>query len=166
MTVLFLPIALAFLVGMVRSLDFPIYEILLMLLFFALAIVPAYTTFSSRRKFTDYIRYAASSGELQVLLNDFTYGQSLADDNIRLGEKYIFCRKKGRPLGYNEITKVYQAIQKTNSAENRRTLEAVLTNGKTYVLCELKKHGGSDRDVSKILGYIQQKNPNVHLGYK
>ena len=50
--------------------------------------------------------------------------------------------------------------------EDSRHLEAVLTNGTTCILCDLKTGGKSDEDVSKIMGYIRQQNPRVHLGYK
>lgn len=121
---------------------------------------------SSSKKFKAYIQEIESTGELQVLLADFSHSCSMVGDNVRLGEKFIFGKKKERPVGYNEISRVYENIHKTNSVEDGRHLEAVLTNGKTCVLCELKKGGQSDADVSKIMGYIRQQNPNVHLGYK
>ena len=79
---------------------------------------------------------------------------------------YIFGKKKGRPVSYGEIVKVYQHIHKRNFIENSRQLHAVVNGGSICTLCDLKLHGKSDEDVAKIMGYIRYKNPNVHLGYK
>ena len=121
---------------------------------------------SSSKKFQAYIQEIESSGELYLLLADFSHSYSMVDDNVRIGEKYIFGKKAGRPASYNDISKVYQSVHKTNFVEDRRHLEAVLTNGKICTLCNLKTGGESDEDVSKIMGYIRYKNTSVHLGYK
>lgn len=120
---------------------------------------------SSSQKFAAYIQDAESSGKLQELLNDFSRSYSMVGDNIRLGSKYIYGKKKGRPVSYSEIRKVYQYRHRTNFVEDYRQLQAVVNDGSTHILCDLKLRGKSDEDVAKIMGFIYHQNPNVHLGY-
>lgn len=146
--------------------DYSFVGVLLSLLFLGTGIATIWYGISSSKKFQTYIQEMESSGKLQLLLADFSRSCSMIGDNVRVGEKYIFGKKKGRPVSYNDISKVYQNIHKTNFVEDSRYLEAVLTNGTTCILCDLKTGGKSDEDVSKIMGYIRQQNPRVHLGYK
>lgn len=120
----------------------------------------------SSKKFTDYIRNAETSGEMGIILGDFSQSYSMVKDNIRLGRRYIFGKKQGRPVKYSEITKVYQSIHKTNFVEDSRQLNAVLSDGETRTLCNLMIRGKSDEDLARIMGFIQHQNPGVHLGYK
>ena len=121
-------------------------------------------------KYTARIKEAELSGELETILSDFSRSRPMVIDKIRLGEKYIYGKKKGSPVSYSEIVKVYQSIHGTRSLgktfENERRLNAVLSDGSTRKLCNLMLWGDSDEDVGKIMAYIQQKNPSVHLGYK
>lgn len=144
----------------------PVLSTLMCLFLAGVGIWVIWADISSVRKFKAYIQQAETSGELQVLLADFSRSCSMVGDNIRLGEKYIFGKKKGRPVSYGEIVKVYQHIHKRNFIENSRQLHAVVNGGSICTLCDLKLHGKSDEDVAKIMGYIRYKNPNVHLGYK
>lgn len=139
--------------------------VVLSLFFAGSGILVIWSGHSSSQKFAAYIQDAESSGKLQELLNDFSHSYSMVGDNIRLGSKYIYGKKKGRPVSYNEIRKVYQYRHKTNFVEDYRQLQAVVTDGSTRVLCDLKLGGKSDEDVAKIMGFIYHQNPNVHLGY-
>lgn len=120
----------------------------------------------SSKKFTDYIQNAETSGEMGMILGDFSQSYSMVKDNIRIGRRYIFGKKQGRPVKYSEITKVYQSIHKTNFVEDSRQLNAVLSDGETRTLCNLMIRGKSDEDLARIMGFIQHQNPGVHLGYK
>ena len=146
--------------------DYSFVGVILSILFLGAGIGIIWQGISSSKKFQASIQEMGSTGELQLLLADFSRSCSMVGDNVRVGERYIFGKKKGYPVSYNDISKVYQSIHKTNFIEDSRSLEAVLTNGKVCTLCDLKTGGKSDEDVSKIMGYIRQQNPRVHLGYK
>ena len=134
--------------------------------FIVLGIFLIYLTINASKKFKSDIQKAEESGEMNWILNDFFQSYPLVDDNIRLGQVYIFGKKKGYPIRYSEIKKVYQYVRKRNFIESSRELRADLHSGQTIPLCDLKLRGKSDEDVARIMGFIRHKNPHVHLGYK
>lgn len=115
------------------------------------------------RDYNNYLAAAEASGEMQAIVNDFAGSKSMHYDSIRLGESYIFTRKRGRPVQYAELRKVYVNITKTNGIETSRSLIGVATDGKNHILCDnLSKKDG---DAEQIMAHIRYKNPHVQLGY-
>lgn len=106
------------------------------------------------------------SGEIQRVVADFATALPLVKDQVRIGQHYIFGKKKNRIVRYEEIRQVYQHITRTYFIETERCLKYVDSRGKTRVLCNLLDRGKSDEDVMRIMLVIQAKNPGVKLGYK
>ena len=106
------------------------------------------------------------SGELPAILADFSQSYSLVDGKVRLGQRYVFGRKTGALVRYEDIQKIYQYIQRYMFIETYRDLRYVNPKGKVKSLCQLKRGKKSQDDVLKIMGFIQKKNPSVHLGYR
>lgn len=114
-----------------------------------------------------FLSVAASTGELQRMLNDFANSQSLADDRIRLGSEYIFGKQTGRPISYAELRKVYPYV--VTGSGCARYLKGVTADGQEHMLCEFivrRSQKDPHPDESYIYQVIVTRNPNVYLGYK
>lgn len=107
-----------------------------------------------------------STGELDRVLQDFAAGQSVFDDNLRVGNYYLFGKKHGGVVRYGEIKQIYQHIQRTYFIETARSLQFVDVNGKTRVLCKLPLWDKAKTQVLQVMAFVQSKNPTVKLGYK
>lgn len=134
--------------------------------FTALGVVVIYSSLSASGNLKSFLKMMESNGTMPALLEDFSHSRSMANDKVRLGDKYIFGRKTGRPVGYEEIVRVYQHVHKQDSKENYRQLMAVLKDGKTRILCDLSLGNQGESDASGIMRIIRQQNPTVFLGYK
>jgi len=122
---------------------------------------------SNKSTLNKYLSIAASTGELQRILNDFAASQSLADDRIRLGSEYIFGRKMGRPISYSELRKVYPFI--VTGTTCARYLKGVTADGQEHIICEFIVRGSQKTphpDENAIYQHILSKNPHIYLGYK
>ena len=122
---------------------------------------------TGKSSYKKYLDTAASTGELQRMLNDFASSKSLADDRIRLGAEYIYGKKMGRPLSYSELRKVYPYV--VTGSGCARFLKGITADGQEHNLCEfIVKTSQKDPhpDESYIYQVILSKNPNVYLGYK
>lgn len=122
---------------------------------------------SGNGSYKKFLSNAASTGELQRILNDFANGNIMADDRIRLGSEYIFGRKMGRPISYAELRKVYPHV--FTGTSNSRYLKGVTADGQEHMLCEFIVKGSPKNphpDENAIYQYIFTRNPNIHLGYK
>lgn len=125
-----------------------------------------YTGFGSRKSMDKLINEMTASGEIHAVLQDFSTATSLVNDKIRLGETYVFGKKKDNIVRYTDIRKLYQSIKKRNFVESSRTLDYVGADGNIHTLCDLYLKGKSDEDAAKIMLIVKTKNPNVQLGYK
>lgn len=125
-----------------------------------------YSSLGSRKTMEKCMEELTASGELHAVLQDFSAATSLVNDKIRLGNTYVFGKKKDVVVRYTDIRKLYQSIKKKNFVENSRTLDYVGADGKTHTLCDLLLKGKSDEDMAKIMMVVKSKNPGVHLGYK
>lgn len=154
------------LVGGILSLATPL-GIVLSLLFIAGGICMISYGAKGNSTYKKFLSVAASTGELQRILNDFANSQSLADDRIRLGSEYIFGKNMGRPISYSELRKVYPYI--VTGTGCARYLKGVTADGAEHMLCEFyvrTSQKDQHPDESYIYQVIVNKNPNVYLGYK
>lgn len=122
---------------------------------------------NSNSNYKKFLSITASTGELEKILNDFANSRSMADDRIRLGSEYIFGRKRGRPISYAELRKVYPYIVSGTSCA--RYLKGVTADGAEHILCEFIVRNSQKTphpDENAIYQHILSRNPNVYLGYK
>ena len=101
----------------------------------------------------------------QEIEADYQSAISVMKNTLRFGENWIFVRNREQLLQYQEITKIYQYIHKTNFAEDERALKYINAAGKECVLCKLQLNGKSDEDVKQILTILLAKNPYIEIGY-
>lgn len=112
------------------------------------------------------VKELEARGELERVLADFGSGRFFAKDKIRVGNFYLFGKKKGQVVRYEDIRQIYQSIRKRNGAEVSRTLQYVNTQGKTLTLCDLQLREKSNDDMMQIMMIIKARNPSVKLGYQ
>lgn len=121
---------------------------------------------SSSNDVEKLVRELEAKGELERVLADFEGGKSFVKDKIRVGNSYLFGKRKGQIVRYEDIRQIYQSIRKRNGAETSRTLQYVNAQGKTLTLCDLQLREKSNEDMMKIMMIIKAKNPAVKLGYQ
>ena len=137
------------------------------LLMIVTAVIIFFSDLSGNGTYKKFLSTAASTGELQRILNDFAASQSMADDRIRLGAEYIFGRKMGRPISYAELRKVYPFI--VTGASCARYLKGITADGQEHMLCDFIVRGSQKNphpDENAIYQHILSRNPNIYLGYK
>lgn len=132
----------------------------------AMGVIMIWVSVSSRKDYRKHLERLEQTGEIDRVLQDFATAQPLVGGAVRLGQYYIFGKRQGGAVRYEDIRQVYQHIHKRNFVENSRSLRYVNSQGKTKDLCSLALRGKSDQDVMRIMAVIKAKNPSVHLGYR
>lgn len=107
-----------------------------------------------------------STGAMPQLIAEFQSARQMMNDKIRLGNQHIFRKHGGILLKYSDVVQVYQTIRRKNFAETSRTLNAVLKDKKTIVLCDLKVRGKSDEEMKEIIVHMCLRNPAILVGFK
>ena len=97
---------------------------------------------------------------------DFAKATPMRRDRVRFGDEWIFIKGNRMPVRYEEITRVYQYIHRTNFIENERALKYVDSKGKHKKLCNLELRDKSKDEMLKMVEIICTKNPSVQLGYR
>ncbi|MBO7252894.1 MAG: hypothetical protein J6V25_09760 [Oscillospiraceae bacterium] len=140
--------------------------ILVGLIFMALAAYLIYIILRAIFQYPRYIQSLENQNMLPMILQDFCTAQQVYDGNLRFGRYYLYANGLGQVLPYQQITRVYQYIHRTNYIEDRRELRYVDPSGKVGTLCTLKKRGKSDADVHLIVNLLLRKNPSMQVGYQ
>lgn len=106
------------------------------------------------------------NGELEDVLKEFEEGVQVLNDSIRLGNKYAFGKKTGTIIKYEDISRMYQYVYKTNLIESSRTIKIENISKVQRELCRLPLKGTADNEVKEIMMFILAKNPKIEIGYK
>lgn len=112
----------------------------------------------------DLLKSLRKQGILSTVIMDFKHASPCMDNAIKLGSTYLFGENTGTLVKYEEISKIYQWIHKTNFVEDKRELRIVLQSGNTRCLCNLPLKGEADHEVAKICVAVKMKNPSVQIG--
>ena len=130
---------------------FPIFLLLLRVVLFSKR---------SYRKKMDEFESRADYGEI---LRDFERSKSFADDEIRLGTKYIFGSESERVITYDSIASIFQYVHSTNFVEDSRELRANMTNGQSVTICKLPLRKEGEQAFLEIALIMRCLNPDIRI---
>ena len=110
----------------------------------------------------------------QLVEEDFRDATPMMGDRIRLGKLWIYSRHGAHLLGYDDISQVYQHVNRYLFFEMARWLEcrtvtvqsSRFKSKKTLNLCGLKLRGKSDAELLELFRLLESKNPNIKFGYQ
>ncbi|MBQ1546384.1 MAG: hypothetical protein IIZ59_02495 [Clostridia bacterium] len=105
------------------------------------------------------------SGSLDEMFGDFASGGHALNDNMILGQSYVFCKSQGTIITYDSIACVFQQIYKYYGHDHFRLLIAIDRNGKRRYLCKLRRFGEDEKELNTLYSYLQQRQPDIHIGY-
>lgn len=138
---------------------------LMSLLFIGVGGILIWSIFSGNKRQKEFLAYLNSSGQKELLVQDFHQAVTYLNGELKLGTHCIYC-KNCQPRGYEEIKKAYQQINKRNGMESTRYLILEDGSGRQLASASLKLKGKSDEELNVILGYLKMRNPGIHLGYR
>ena len=121
------------------------------LLLMGFAFVPSL----SYRRMTNFLK---RNGLYQEAISDFVSAKSFMNDRIRMGDKYIFCKRKCVILRYFDIRRVFQDFDMKDGQETSRTLNAVDNSGNVWFLCDLETNTDNQPGLREILDFMTSKN--------
>ena len=142
---------------------FPVVTVSLIISAALLCILPIIILIVRRKKL-------AGRDDLDVVLNEFQDAEQMADDRIRLGGTWVFCKGGGMPVPYEDIRSIYKYSHTTIVVfipiNDKKMLKISDTSGKTRNLLNLKWTGLSDQEVLNIVAMIVAHNPAIMIGNK
>lgn len=163
----FVLVALLLVLGLVFGLLVPVEMVVFMALPFevvaAVAAIPAVMNWS---RMSRQLEELEQSGALRSVLRDFAQSESFFKNELRSGDTYLFGKKYGLMVRYNQIEKIYQKVQKRNHVEIGLFLVVKVAGSGARTLCSVSRPWTGGEELKKLFGLIQQKNPNAHLGYR
>ncbi len=117
--------------------------------------------------FRRLIRTLRASGELPVLLADFSCGKHAVNDRLILGTTWAIGRHSGYLAKYSDIESAYQNIITNKGAEASRTL-MIKRRGENAprVLCTLLPGGKSDEELTDIFVFFSERNHEIKFAYE
>ena len=106
------------------------------------------------------INFLRDNGIYQEAVTDFTSAKPFMNDRMRMGDKYLFCKKKCVILRYYDISKVFQEhdFEIENRREIGRTLNAIDVYGNVWFLCNLETNTDNQPGLKEALDFMLSKN--------
>lgn len=97
------------------------------------------------------------------ILDDFCNSRSFADDEIRLGVKYIFANEAEAVWTYDSIASIFQYAHSTNWVEDNRELRANTVDGRRITICKLPLRKEGDQAFFEIAQFMRFRNPAIRI---
>ena len=88
----------------------------------------------------------------------------MIEDSLRLGERYVAGKHGVAMFRYEDITRIYEYVHRTNFAVDTHELRIVDNNGKTLPLCKLPLKV-EQQDILNVFLLMKAKNNKIQLGY-
>lgn len=120
----------------------------------------------SRRKYRSYIRQLSDSGELSRMAEDFFHGTRYWENEIVLGEHYIFAKSRKTVCKYSDIAKIYQRWSNINTMRQSPWwyLRTVTIDGRDLALAKVPYRHSDENFVEFVLPVIleiRSRNPQI-----
>ncbi len=111
------------------------------------------------------IKKLDAQGQLDTAIVDFQNSQGLFGNQIRLGRKYIFTRRRGQIIPCSEVSKVFCVVHRAayGLAEQMRQLRVSTKGGKYYTLCLLATRGKDDDAGQEFVNLLHEVNNQVTI---
>ena len=121
--------------------------------------------FSSTSIENKYFKAIENSSNKDTIISDFEKAVSYADDNIRMGEYYIFKKKYPEFYPYKNITELhYFEHHDIETARIEPGIAIVMTSGKSLTLCDLYCDN-PQMQAQEIFEKVLSINPDVLIKY-
>ncbi len=157
-------------VGVIMALCFSAAEVAFMTIAsYFMDIIGIFFTLSfikEKIKLNKWFKKIELTGQLPNLVQDFNDARSFFDNNLRMGDSYIFGKNSGKAYLYKDIERVWQHIHKTNGSEDGRALYIKTKDSKDSILCNLPTNGSGDFELNTVVRLIMLHNPEVKIGYR
>ncbi len=107
------------------------------------------------------IKELKKTGEIDGVLADFESAEKHLDDEIRIGSKYVFGKKSGRVVKYEEITKVHNFIRNRYGYKRKRFVEIFTLEGIKVKLSKVSDNKESAAEADLVVDRIKERLSNV-----
>ncbi|MBQ3146389.1 MAG: hypothetical protein IJB91_01520 [Oscillospiraceae bacterium] len=95
---------------------------------------------------------------------DFRKAIPKFNDNIRLGNQWLFISNRSKLITFSNITRIYPYVKKSDGFVSERGLKYVDTKGHHHKLCKMGPRNDPAQEIIEIISIIQSKNPSVKIG--
>lgn len=136
-------------------------NIYLCLMVLCVGLFMMWLSFSPFRDYRKMMKFFTDSGIYHEAAADFISAQSFMNDRMRMGNKYIFCRRLCTVIRYNDICRVYQHSFEDEVTERTRELRASDTSGRVWTLCGLKPNTDNQPGLKEAIDFMLSKNSGI-----
>ncbi|MGN1020864.1 MAG: DUF6709 family protein [Aristaeellaceae bacterium] len=116
------------------------------------------------KRWKKFMQALQTSTDAEQMLKDFEEGAQLLNDSLRMGERYVAGKRGVIMYRYEEITRVYEYVHKTNGGVDTHELRIVDKEGITRILCKLPMRC-SQEDMTRMFLFMKLRNKQIICGY-
>ncbi|MBR4071929.1 MAG: hypothetical protein IKK26_05185 [Clostridia bacterium] len=114
-------------------------------------------------KFLSQIRYLKSRKEFDSILEDFESAKDYMDGQLRIGNKYIFGKKSGSLVSYDDIKKIHHFSRKKYGYRKKRFIEVFTLEGEKIKLSKVNDTNEAIKQSEIVLGIVKELAPKAEV---
>lgn len=138
-------------------------NIIIMLLLFLLAAFDFIPDIVKISRFLSQVRYLKSRNEIEDILKDFESSEEHMEGQLRLGKKYIFGKKSGYILKYDNMKKLHHFIRRKYGHKRKRFVEAFSFEGDKIKLCKVNDTEKMLKEAEQIMYIVNEFAPKAEI---
>ena len=140
-------------------------NVYLCLLILCIGLLLMWLAISPFRDYRKMMKFFTDGGIYHEATADFLSAQSFMNDNMRMGNKYIFSRRLCTVIRYGDIRRLYQSGYEANGAERARELKAVDISGQNWHLCVLTPDTDNQPGLKEAVDFMLSKNSRIVIDF-
>jgi hypothetical protein len=112
-------------------------------------------------RFLSQINYLKGRKEMDSILADFDCASEHMDGQLKIGKKYIFGKKSGYVLSYDDMKKLHHFIRKKYG--RKRFIEAFSLEGNKIKLCKVNDTEKMLMEAEKVMAIVKELVPEAEI---
>ncbi|MBQ7835703.1 MAG: hypothetical protein IJ389_00430 [Clostridia bacterium] len=137
-----------------------------MAVFIALAVIEFIPDAAKIIRFFSAVSYLRSRKEMDEVLKDFADSTAKMDGKVRVGKKYIFGKKCGAVIAYDDIRRAHHFIRKNYGYSQKRFVEIFTLDGGKHKLCKVNANDTTLTEAQQLMELLKERAPKADVAVK
>ena len=134
-----------------------------MAVFVILAFMKAVSDMGKISRFTSQIKYLKSGKKYAEATEDFNNGRNMLSGKVVAGERYIFGKKCGALIAYDDIRFAHVIIRKNYGYSKTLFVEIITLDSSRHKLCKLSATDENARAANEFMKELRNLAPKADV---
>ncbi len=117
-------------------------------------------------RFFSQVSYLKGRNEMTAILADFASAEEHMDGELKIGKKYIFGKRSGYILSYDDMKKLHHFVRKKYGNKRKRFIEAFSFEDNKIKLCKVSDTEKMLKGADEVMHIVKELAPDAEISVK